>query len=152
MMCGVLAGPPLPPFPPLPVASVRAAAPALGARIAGFELLKVNQTTASVTRGGTRPLCQAIPFTAMRVKLRWTHARRGRSLALDVRAPGHATRTRAIPLTRSGAGGRTVELTPRGEGLTDEAFREGRYTFTLRAATRRLDRTTLTLSAAVRAC
>lgn len=113
----------------------------------GFELLKVNQTTTRVERGGARPLCQAIPFTATRVRLRWTGARAGASMSLDVRPPGHGTRTRSFRLARAGGGSRVIELTPRGEGLRDEAFPQGRYTFTLRAGQRRLDRTTLRLTA-----
>lgn len=138
----------LPPSPP----HRAAATAALSARVRGFELLKVNQTVTSVARGGSRPLCQAIPFTAIRVRLRWAHARRGAALKLDVRAPGHATRTRTVRIAGAGTGTRTVELTARGEGVTDEAFPGGRYVFTLRSGARRLDRTTLTLSAAVKAC
>jgi hypothetical protein len=141
----------LPPTPPGHGISAAAAA-ALSARISGFELVKVNQTTTRVVRGGSRPLCQAIPFTAQRVFVRWTHARAGQALKFDVRAPGHRTRTRTLQLVRTGSGRRTVELTPRGEGLTDEAFPGGRYTFTLRLGARRLDRTTLTLTNAVKAC
>ncbi|WP_354700732.1 hypothetical protein [Paraconexibacter sp. AEG42_29] len=142
-----------PPPPPAAVASPRAAvARPVSGRIRGFELLKVNQTTTQVARGGSRPLCQAIPFTATRVKLRWTSARRAQVLRLDVRAPGHATRTRTVRVDRAGAGVRVVELTPRGEGLDDEAFPQGRYVFTLRAGTRRLDRTSFVLSGAVRTC
>lgn len=114
--------------------------------MSGFELLKVNQTTTRVTRGGSRSLCQAIPFTATRVLVRWSGARAGARFQLDVRAPGHATRTRVVSVARAGTGGRTVELTPGGEGLKDEAFPEGTYTFTVRAGTRRLDRTTFTLT------
>ncbi len=136
--------------PPTPIRAQASAA--LKARVHVFELLKVNQTTTRVPRGGSRPLCQAIPFTAQRVFVRWTGARAGRSLALDVRAPGHATRTRTVKLRRSGAGRATVELTPRSEGLRDEAFPQGRYTFTLRVGTRRLDRTTLTLTGGVKTC
>lgn len=123
------------------------------AHVTGFELLKVNQTTTRVARGGSRELCQAIPFTATRVRVRWTGARAGASLALDVRPPGHSTRTRTFRVTRAGAGSRVIELTPRTEGLRDEAFPQGRYTFTLRTGQRRLDRTTLRLSApTTRAC
>jgi hypothetical protein len=141
----------LPPVPPVPAVVLSPAAP-LSARVWGFELVKVNQTTTRVARGGSRPLCQAIPFTAQRVLVRWAHARAGQGLKLDVRAPGHRTRTRTLALVRAGSGRRTVELTPRGEGLTDEAFPGGRYTFTLRLGARRLDRTSLTLTNAVRAC
>jgi hypothetical protein len=137
----------------VPSSPIRAqASAALAARVHGFELLKVNQTTTRVARGGSRPLCQAIPFTAQRVFVRWTGARAGRTLALDVRAPGHAMRTRAVKLRRPGTGRATVELTPRGEGLKDEAFPPGRYTFTLRTGVRRLDRTTLTLTSDVKIC
>lgn len=128
------------------------APPPLVARISSFELLQVNQETVRVARGGSRPLCQAIPFTATRVRLRWSRARRGQSLKLDVRAPGHATRTRTVRIAAAGRGTRTVELTPRAEGLRDEAFPEGRYVFTLRSGARRLDRTTLTLASGVKAC
>jgi hypothetical protein len=136
--------------PPVPLRAQASAA--LRARVLGFELLKVNQTTTRVTRGGARPLCQAIPFTAQRVFVRWTGATSGRALLLDVHAPGHTTRTRTLRFARGGTGRRTVELTPRGEGLRDEAFPEGRYVFTVRAGARRLDRTTLTLTNEVSAC
>ncbi len=137
----------------VPPAPIRAqATAALTARVHGFELVKVNQTVTRVARGGSRPLCQAIPFTAQRVRVRWTGARAGRTLALDVRPPGHATRTRAVKVVRSGSGRATVELTPRTEGLRDEAFPQGRYTFTVRAGARRLDRTTLTLTGDVTTC
>lgn len=154
--CGVRIGPTrhdgrvLSDQPPTPLHATASAA--LHARVHGFELLKVNQTTTRVARGGSRPLCQAIPFTAQRVFVRWSGAASGRALLLDVRAPRHATRTKTLRFKRGGTGRRTVELTPRGEGLRDEAFPEGRYVFTLRAGARRLDRTTLTLTNDVRTC
>lgn len=144
----------MPPPPAPPVATARAAVGtgALTARIGGFELLKVNQTTTRVGRGGSRPLCQAIPFTALRVRVAWAHARPGQRLGLDVRAPGHATVTRTVRLGSAGSGRSVQELTPGRLGLRDAAFGEGRYRFTLRVGARRLDRTTLTLTGGVRAC
>jgi hypothetical protein len=128
------------------MAGVPADLPPVTAHISGFSLLKVNQTTAAVARGGSRALCQAIPFTAMRVRVRWTHARRGQRLVLDVTPPGHAVRSRAFRVAAAGAGARTIELTPRGEGLRGDAFAEGRYRFTVRLGQRRLDRTSLRLT------
>lgn len=152
MRAVVVDNPPPPPTPPAAVVRAAAGTAALGAHIGGFELLKVNQTTTRVGRGGSRPLCQAIPFTALRVRIAWAHARPGQRLSLDVRAPGHATVTRTLRLASAGSGRSVQELTPGPLGLRDAAFPQGRYRFTLRVGPRRLDRTTLTLTGGVRAC
>ncbi|UTI65703.1 hypothetical protein NBH00_05690 [Paraconexibacter antarcticus] len=116
------------------------------ARVSAFDLLKVNQTVLRVGRGGHGPLCQAIPVTAVRVRLRWAGLRPGRVVRLTVVPPGHAARTRAVRVRARDAGRRTVELTASALGLRDAAFAEGRYAFTLRTGGRRVDRTTLTLT------
>ena len=123
------------------------------ARVSAFDLLKVNQTVLRVARGGRGPLCQAIPVTAVRVRLRWTGLRPGRAVRLTVVPPGHPARSRTVRVRAQDAGHRTVELTATALGLRADAFTEGRYAFTLRTSGRRVDRTSFTLTPpATRSC
>jgi hypothetical protein len=109
----------------LSILACLAAAPATASEpvrfsITGFDLLQVNQVVVHVKPGGSHPLCQAIPITAIRVKVRWSKATKGRRATVALVEPGGTRRTRRISLAaRSGA--RKVQFDPRGE------FREGTY-------------------------
>jgi hypothetical protein len=60
--------------------------------------LRVNQTEVRARPGGTIPVCQAIPYTALTAHLRTT-APRGR-VRVRLRVPGRPSRVRVVRLAR----------------------------------------------------
>lgn len=123
--------------------SVLATAAALAVSVTSFQLEQINSETTTVRPGGSRPLCQAIPFTVVRPRLR--HRGGAATVRVSFSAPGHAARTRSVRLPAR-AGTTTLHYTPQTLGLRDDAFTEGRYTLTVRRGDRRLARASFTLT------
>jgi hypothetical protein len=82
--------------------------------VIGFDLLQVNQVVVHVKPGGSHPLCQAIPITAIRVRVKWSEGHKGDRATVRLREPGRSERSRAVTLdARSGT--RKVQFDPHGE-------------------------------------
>ena len=96
-----------------------------------FDLLQVNQVVVHVQPGGSHPLCEAIPITAIRVRVKWSGAHGLPRAIVTLRAPRRHARSRKITLAGS-SDNEPVEFTPR------DAFNGGTYkaTVTLRGHTR----------------
>ena len=117
-----------------PATATQAAPPV---RVTGWTATLVNAERRHTGPHGTLRLCQAIPVTALTVRLRYAGARPGMRLRLRVRAPGHAPRPRRVRLTRrSGTAART--FTPGGLGLRAGAFEQGRLVLRVGRGGRRL--------------
>jgi hypothetical protein len=122
----------------LPLAGVPAsAAAALRVRATGWTATLVNAEQVRTGPHGTVRLCQAIPVTALAVRLRYAGARPGARLTLRVRAPGHETRLRRVRLPRR-SGTVTRGFTPAGLRLRSGAFGEGRLVLRATHGGRRL--------------
>ena len=101
--------------------------------VAGWTVRQVNQETRSAPPGGTLPLCQAIPYTALTARLRT--AVPDRRVRVRLRVPGEGWRTRTVRLQH-----RTqVTFHPR------DAFGEGLYRLRVRRNGQTLGRATLRL-------
>ena len=131
---------------PGPAAAARAPADPQ-VRVTGWTATLVNAEQRRTGPHGTLRLCQAIPVTALTVRLRHARARPGTWLRLRVRAPGHAPRVRRIRLTRrAGTAART--FTPRGLGLRAGAFEQGRLVLRVLRGGRRLARASVRFTGA----
>jgi hypothetical protein len=120
-------------------------------KVTGFDLLQVNQEVVHVKPGGSHPLCQAIPITAIRVRVSWSHARKGASLRVSLAVPGNGSRGRTIH-PPAGTGSRKIEFTPVTEHLPAGAFPGGTYSAALRAGDRTLSRATVALTQETTTC
>lgn len=113
--------------------------------IPGFDLLQVNQEVVHVKPGGSHPLCQAIPITAIRVKAKWSGAHPGDRVTVSLRAPGETTRARSLTLgARTGT--RSAQFDPR------HAFRGGTYTARIRSGGRLEATASFRLTQATKTC
>ena len=101
--------------------------------VSGWTVRQVNQETRTAPSGGTLPLCQAIPYTALTARLRTAVAHR--RVRVRLRFPDGTLKTRTVRLR-----GRT-----RVTFLPDHAFGEGRYRLTVRRGGRTLGRGSLRL-------
>ncbi len=118
-----------------------AAAAAVAVSITSFQLERVNSEVSTVRPGGSHKLCQAIPITVVRARVR--NAGRAVTVRSSFKAPGHAARVRTAKIRHG-----RVELTftPRTERLEHEAFPEGTYTLTLTRGGKRVARASFSLT------
>ena len=110
-----------------------------------FDLLQVNQVVVHVKPGGSHPLCQAIPITAIRVRVKWSDARGLPRAVVTLKAPGEHARSRNITLAGS-SDTEPVEFTPRG------AFHGGTYKATVTLGGRKKASASFKLTQATKTC
>lgn len=123
--------------------------------VARFDLLQVNQVVRHVRPGGSHPLCQAIPITAIRVQVKWSGAHLGAHgfpvVKVWLKPPGHTAHSRTITLAGT-SDTEPVEFTPRSEHLQNDAFVGGRYKTTIKMGGKTRATTSLTLTQATKTC